>query len=135
MEWEDEDTLCRQLADADASLYFLILWILSVCLSWAATAIQRQGLYRVLKGEIQKLPDVFSLRLAANALVVGALTFFFGLALKGWAEADRYDPSACRAAETDLWASLFVLAAALLRLSALADGQGQAPAPDQDLPD
>lgn len=76
-----------------------------------------------------KLPDVFSLRLAANALVVGALTFFFGLALKGWAEADRYDPSACRAAETDLWASLFVLAAALLRLSALAGGQGQAPAP------
>lgn len=72
----------------DASLYFLILLILSVCLSWAATAIQRQGLYRVLKGEIQKLPDVFSLRLAANALVVGALTFFFGLALKGWAEAD-----------------------------------------------
>ena len=122
MEWEDEDTLCRQLADADASLYFLILLILS----WAATAIQRQGLYRVLKGEIQKLPDVFSLRLAANALVVGALTFFFGLALKGWAEADRCDPSACRAAETDLWASLFVLAAALLRLSA---------APDQDLPD
>ena len=81
MEWEDEDTLCRQLADADASLYFLILLILSVCLSWAATAIQRQGLYRVLKGEIQKLPDVFSLRLAANALVVGALTFFFGLVL------------------------------------------------------
>ena len=35
MEWEDEDTLCRQLADADASLYFLILLILSVCLSWA----------------------------------------------------------------------------------------------------
>ena len=59
MEWEDEDTLCRQLADADASLYFLILLILSVCLFWAATAIQRQGLYRVLNGSLMSFPSVW----------------------------------------------------------------------------
>ncbi len=134
MEREQRDTLCRQLADVDASLYFLLLLILSVCLSWGAAAIQRQGLCRVLKGEARELPDVFPLRLAASALVVGALTFFFGLALKGWGEADPVDPSACRSAGIDLWASLFVLAAALLRLSALAESQGQAPALDQDLP-
>ena len=42
--------LCRQLGIADTSLAFLVLLILSICLSWKGTAIQRDGLCRILRG-------------------------------------------------------------------------------------
>ena len=108
--------LCGQLCTADTSLAFLVLLILSICLSWQGTAIQREGLCRVLLGEEQEVPDVFHIRLVASALVVGCLTFFFGLALDTWEESRCAGQTARRSADLNAWASLFVLAAALLRL-------------------
>lgn len=108
--------LCGQLRTADTSLAFLVLLILSICLSWQGTAIQREGLCRVLLGEEQEVPDVFHIRLVASALVVVCLTFFFGLALDTWEESRCAGQTARRSADLNAWASLFVLAAALLRL-------------------
>ena len=108
--------LCGQLRTADTSLAFLVLLILSICLSWQGTAIQREGLCRVLLGEEKEVPDVFHIRLVVSALVVGCLTFFFGLALDTWEESRCAGQTARRSADLNAWASLFVLAAALLRL-------------------
>lgn len=105
--------LCAQLGTVEESLRFLLLIILSICLSWVGVTTQRQGLCDILLGKRTDFPDVSSLRLTAGALVVTALTFFFGLALDTWEQAGPEDrPSA----QINLWASLFVLAAALLRL-------------------
>lgn len=66
------------------------------------------------------LPRVFPIRLSASALVVGALGFFLCLALKTERETARGGtPAARRSACTNLWASLFVFLAALLRLDDL----------------
>lgn len=108
--------LCRQLGIADTSLAFLVLLILSICLSWKGTAIQRDGLCRILRGEEEEVPDVFSIRLVASALVVGCLAYFFGLALDTWEESRPGDCAARGSADRNAWASLFVLAAALIRL-------------------
>ena len=48
--------LCGQLRTAGTSLAFLVLLILSICLSWQGTAIQREGLFRVLLGEEKESP-------------------------------------------------------------------------------
>ena len=119
MEETQEQELCRQLGAVDTSLGFLALLILSLCLSWRAADLQRGGLRGMLKGETEEAPDVFPLRLPASAIVVGALAWFFGLALDTWEEARQERGPARRSAEVDLWASLFVLAAALLRLYGL----------------
>ena len=108
--------LCGQLRTADTSLAFLVLLILSICLSWKGTAIQRDGLCRILRGEEEEVPDVFSIRLVASALVVGCLAYFFGLALDTWEESRSGDCAARGSADRNAWASLFVLAAALIRL-------------------
>ena len=108
--------LCRQLGIADTSLAFLVLLILSICLSWKGTAIQRDGLCRILRGKEEEVPDVFSIRLVASALVVGCLAYFFGLTLDTWEESRSEDCAARCSADRNVWASLFVLAAALIRL-------------------
>lgn len=72
---------------------------------------------------------MFPIRLAASALVVVALTFFFGLALDTWEGSRCGEAMARRSADRNLWASLFVLAAALIRLRDLKEsrhGQPQA---------
>ena len=73
-----------QLERVDTSLGFLALMVLSLGLSWKATALQREWLCRYLQGESGDAPDVFHLRLPASAIVVGALTYFFGLTLSTW---------------------------------------------------
>lgn len=113
MEEQTQEQLYAQLGTVDESLGFLLLIILSVCLSWMGVTIQRQGLYDILAGKRTDLPDISSLRLTAGTLVTAALTFFFGLALDTWAQAG---PAERPSAQVNLWASLFVLAAALLRL-------------------
>ena len=129
-------TLCRQLHTIDTSLAFLVLLILSVCLSWGATAIQRGGLCRILLGETKEFPDVYPIRLAASAIVAGALTFFFGLALDTWQEAREQDEEARRSACLNLWAALFVLAAGIIRLCDLIEVRRRQPDLEQEiLPD
>lgn len=123
MEKGEREELCRQLGITDDSLFFLALLVVSVVLSWKGTAIQREGLCRILDGEREQFPDVFPIRLAASALVVVALTFFFGLALETWEDSRCGDPQARRSADRNLWASLFVLAAALIRLCDLKESR------------
>ena len=112
----EETVLREQLRTVDESLLFLLLIVLSVLLSYWGVRIQREGLCRTLQGDAEgaaALPRVFPIRLSASALVVGALGFFLCLALKTERETAR------RSACTNLWASLFVFLAALLRLDDL----------------
>lgn len=121
------EDLRRQLREVDTSLMFLTLLVLSVCLSWRGVVIQREGLCRLIAGTAEEVPDPRRLRLTAGAVVVGALTYFFSLALKTW------EGSPTPSARLNLWASLFVLAAAVLRLYdlvALQPGAGEEPLPD-----
>ena len=85
--------------------------------AWAELyALQREGLCGALRGESGEAPDTFFLRLPASAIVVGALTYFFRLALDAWEQAGGQGCCARRSAQVNLRASLLVLAAALLRL-------------------
>ena len=114
----EETVLREQLRTVDESLLFLLLIVLSVLLSYWGVRIQREGLCRTLQGDAEgaaALPRVFPIRLSASALVVGALGFFLCLALKTERETARGGTPAC----TNLWASLFVFLAALLRLDDL----------------
>lgn len=116
MEKTERDQLQRQLKDVDTSLGFLALMVFSLFLSWKATALQREALCRYLAGEEGAFPDVFPLRLPASAIVVGALTYFFGLARSALQEAENQTGRARCSAQLNFQAALLVLAAALLRL-------------------
>lgn len=60
--------------------------------------------------------NVYPIRFNASVLVVSALGFFFCLALRTCREAAQgNDPAAQKSAGMNVWASLFVLAAALIR--------------------
>ena len=67
-------------------------------------------------GGAEELPEVFPIRLWASALVVGCLGFFLCLAVKTDREAG-YETA--QSARTNLWASVLVFLAALLRLDEL----------------
>lgn len=130
MEEQEREQLQAQLETTDEALGFLLLILLSVCLSWRGVFIQRQELSGLLSGEQSDFSDLSSLRLTAGVLVIAALTFFFGLALDTWEQAGQAErPSA----QVNLWASLFVLAAALLRLYDLTCLQS--PGASEPLPD
>ena len=116
MEETTAQALCRQLANVDQSLEFIGVLMVSVALSWRATAIQREWLCRIGRGEAQSMPDVYPIRLPASLLVVTALTFFFQLALEGWQGSREGSCRTRESAKLNLWAALFVLAAALIRL-------------------
>ena len=113
----EETVLREQLRTVDESLLFLLLIVLSVLLSYWGVRIQREGLCRTLQGDAEgaaALPRVFPIRLSAS------LGLVLGLALKTERETARGGtPAARRSACTNLWASLFVFLAALLRLDDL----------------
>lgn len=121
----------KQLADTDGALGFLALMVFSLFLSWRATALQRQALCRYLEGEAGTFPDVFPLRLPASAIVVGALTYFFGLAADTRQAAGNQTGRTRCSAELNFWAALLVLAAALLRLYDLVCVQERGSAQEQ----
>ena len=128
----DEETIKQlraQLASADASLFFIGVLIASVLLSWHATAAQRNGLCGILEHGEQSLPDVSCHRLTAGTLAVAALTFFFALSLNSWVDTVKRGGN-LPSAQANLWASLLVLAAALLRLYDLLCLQSGTPSPD-----
>lgn len=115
----DRDILKEQLRTVDQSLFFLMLIILSVLLSFWSVRIQREQLEKELTGDWQEaaVPDIFSIRLTASALTVGSLVYFFSLSLRTLQDAvPGNDPAAQKSAGMNVWASLFVLAAALIRL-------------------
>ncbi|MDD5938859.1 MAG: hypothetical protein PUC36_07620 [Clostridiales bacterium] len=113
----EENTLCRQLAVTDTSLGFLLIVIASILLSLQAVVRQREALCLTLEGrteEAARTGDVFTLRCRASALIIGALGFFLCLAVQTCREAQ--DPVSCRSAAQNLWASILVLAAAIIRM-------------------
>ena len=107
----------------NCSVTFLLLIILAVLLSLAGEATDR-------------CPDPYPLQRAAGAISVGALGFFFTLALRGWNTARAGDsPWVLHLSHVNLWASLLVLAAAILRLWALdAARNTEEPSEEADLP-
>lgn len=141
MEEDERRALCGRLETADASLFFLLLILLSVLLSFWAVRVQRGRLCLTIRGgtgEAASAAGVFPIRWAAGALAVGALGFFLCLAVRGAEEAERGgDPAAVRSARVNLWASILVLSAAVLRLEDLdfTEAAGRAvPAAERDLP-
>ncbi len=119
----EQEELCGQLETVDRSLFFLVLIVLSVLLSFWSVGIQRRQLTDAIAGEPEAaaaLPPVFPIKLTAGSLVVAALGYFFSLALNTLQDAGRQTGCAVRrSAWINVWASLFVLAAALLRLDDL----------------
>lgn len=105
----------------NSSIRFLLLLILATLLSLAGLLRQRERLRADDPGEAAgPCGDPYPLQRAAGAITVGALGFFFTLALRGWADARKAGPGrGLRTARVNLWASLLVLAAAVLRLLAL----------------
>jgi len=132
----EEKELRAQLGTVDRSLFFLLLIIISVLISFWTVRLQRQDLADALANRPEGEREIYPLRVTAAVLVTAALGFFFHLAIQGLDTAERgADPAERRSARINLWASLFVLAAALLRLEDLVWGQQAAPAEESDLPD
>ena len=142
MEEAEKQTLRAQLGIVDDSLGFLLVLIASVLMSFYGVVLQRRGLCLTIQGEteaVSALPDVHPIRRKSGAMVIGSLGFFLRLALNTWEQACAgTDAVAYRSARTNLWASLFVLVAAVLRFRDLefvrcGGGQAQA-AEDSTLP-
>ena len=118
MEGERQE-LCMELEQINTSLGFLLLILFSVSLSFLSLSRQRGALCLTLAGREDRaelVGDVYCIRLAASSLIVGALGYFFTLALENCRSADPCDPAAARSAFRNLLAGLLVLAAALIRL-------------------
>lgn len=134
----EQKQLCAQLKTVDRSLFFLVLIILSVLLSFWSVQIQRRQLADAVTGDTADaaaLPPVFPIKLIAGSLVTAALGFFFALALDTLdSQEPGGNPAARRSAGINVWASLFVLAAALLRLWDLVESQSAAAAEESTLP-
>ena len=115
----DRHALEGQLATVEESLGFLVLLILSILLSFSGVLLQRRQLACAVAGEAEAaaaVPDPYPRRCGASALVIGCLGYFFAQALEGWRSAQQGSASARQSAARNLWAALFVLAAALIRL-------------------
>lgn len=111
----------RTLATLDWSLLFLVLLILGILISFAATSIQREGVARnLLCGQSEEIPDVFPLRWRTGVLSVGATAFFALLSRRTLKEAlEGEDCARQRSARANALASALVLAATLIRLDDL----------------
>lgn len=122
----ERNVLKEQIGTVNQSLFYLVLIILSVLLSFWSVLIQREQLEKLLMGTASKTsaPDVFPIKLIASALVVSGLGFFFCLSLRTCRDAAQgNDPAAQRSAGMNVWASLLVLTAALIRLYDLMEAQ------------
>lgn len=134
---DGREALCEQLELVDTDLGFIFLIVLSVLLSFLATSRQRDGLYLRLRGEeqaAQQAENVAPLRLAASALVVGSLGFFFQQALDACRTVDPADETARRSARLNLIAGFLVLLASLIHLLDFNMVRRAQPALDDTLP-
>lgn len=108
----------------DIVLVCLSLLLFTLLLSWRAARLQRDSMSACSGGGDGALLEIGGLRRAAGALVLPPLAFFFRLALETWRSAP--DPEG--SARINAWASLLVLAAALLRyydLTVIQPGPGR----------
>lgn len=117
---EEQELLEEQLNTVDQSIFFLILLILSVLLSFWSVLIQRGQLVCTIEGKPEAAaaaPKIYPIKISASALVVGSLGFFLCLALQACRSAAQDgDCVSQKSAGMNVWASLFVFAAALIRL-------------------
>lgn len=125
------ETLLEGLDSLNTAWGFLLVTIAAILLSFQSIVRQRQGLCIVLQGreeEGAQVGDVYHLQRRAGAMVVGVSGFFLSLAARGAAAADRSDPLAVRVGGMNLWASILVFSASILRLEALDMAAGNVPA-------
>ena len=131
MEETDREELERQRSDADGAVFFLLVLVCSLLLSLGATLTQRRQLCLALAGRTEEataVPSVLPQRRQAGVLAVGSLGFFLCLAVQAWRGlSQEADCAARRSAGRNLWASILVLAAAVVRLDDL-DGSASSPA-------
>lgn len=123
MEETDREALARQLKDADGAAVFLLVLICSLLLSLSASLTQRRQLCLALAGRTEEaaaVPPVLPVRRWASVLAVGSLGFFLCLAIQAWRDlAPEAGRAARQSAGRSLWASVLVLAAAVVRLDGL----------------
>lgn len=115
---EQRQELEQDLNTLNVSLVFLLLIILAVLLSLWSALIQREQLRLALEEkDSSELPSPESLRQIGSTITVGCLGFFLCLALetRQRVQAEGAAP-AKRSAQINVWASLLVLLAAILRL-------------------
>ena len=111
--WEQRE----ELAQTDWVLVFLLLVIVSVLLSFAATVQQREDLVNALCQRSEPAADVFPLRWTASVLVTGATAFFAWLSCRNARQVqEQGDECAIDTARADLLAALMVFGAAVIRL-------------------
>lgn len=123
MEETDREKLERQLGDADGAVVFLLVLLCSLLLSLSATLTQRCQLRLTLAGRAEEaaaVPPVLAERRWASVLAVGSLGFFLCLAIQACRDLTPETSCADRqSAGRNLWASILVLAAAVVRLDDL----------------
>ena len=137
---EQKEALKQDLDMLNTSLVFLLLIILAVLLSLWSALLQREQLELALAEEdASQVPDPNPIRRQGSAITVGCLGFFLCLALGTLTQARAAgDPAAVRSAQVNVWASLLVLLAAILRLGDLQTVAGEAQTPlleETTLPD
>lgn len=117
----DREELERGLCTLNSSIFFIVVLVGSILLSWLSLLEQRRQVCDLLiNPETAQTSSVFPLRLGASALVIGALGFFFCLSLRRQKQACAgEDPVEKRSACINAAASTLVLGAALLRLDDL----------------
>lgn len=122
----EEDVLAGEVRTLDDSLGYILAVVGSVLLSLQATVRQRDGVRLALAGDsagaMAAQDQVRRLRLLAGSVLIGALGYFLCLALRA-AEESAGDPEAADSARANLWASLLVLLAALIRFLDLKPGR------------
>lgn len=108
------------LATTDWSILFLLLLIVSILLSFAATVEQRDGLARLVFCGQEDPTDVFPTRWLVSVLVVGATGFFAWSACSSMRKTLRQgDRAERRSARANLLAAVLVFTAALIRMNDL----------------
>lgn len=117
----DREALEEALDTLNGSIFFIIVIVGSILLSWLSLLKQRQQVREALTGsEVTQDCSVFPLRLGSSALILGALGFFFCMALRRRVQAcGGEDPVEKRSSLFNAAASTLVLGAALLRLEDL----------------
>ena len=117
----EREELEKALTALDESVFFLVVIVASVMLSWLSLVKQREDTREALEtGDLTQDPSIFPIRLGSSALIIGALGFFFTMSVRRHKQAcERTDPVEKRSSYINAWAAVLVLAAALLRLDDL----------------
>ena len=110
-----DDAFSDALCDVDWSVAFILIILATVFLSLRATLIQREQLVLSVcdPAAAAMIPSVFPIRITAGWMVIGALGFFFCLAVKTLSRAET--EVARISAGRNLAASALVLLAAIIR--------------------